>query len=107
MSNKYPPATDEQGVKRVYKALTEAGYTIGVQDGAHEEFPAPMSKKDAVAEVMSCDDGFFIVHNDGTTNQADRFGYVYFVFGNDPGEVVCDYTTNLEHVIGPLTENWL
>jgi hypothetical protein len=101
------PKSDEEGVRRVYDALVKAGYRIGVQDGAREEFPPPMSKDDAVSEVMSCDDGFFIVFDDDSTEQQDRFGYIYFVYGNEPGEVVCDYTTNLEHVIEPLTKNWL
>ena len=100
------PSSDKAGVRQTYRALRAAGFTIGVQDGAHEEFPAPMSEEDAIGEVMSCDDGFFIVHNDGTTNQADRFGYVYFVFGNSPEEVINDYTTNLENVIEPMSAKW-
>ena len=35
-----------------------------------------------------------------------KSGHVFFVLGNDPEEVICDYTINLDHVIGPLMESW-
>lgn len=97
------PTTDRDGVQQTYRALTEAGYIIGVRDGAGEDFAAPMTETDAIEEVMSCDDGYFLVFR---PDQTERVGWVYFVFGNSPEEVICDYTLNLEHVIGPLTENW-
>jgi hypothetical protein len=51
---------------------------------------------------MSCDDGYLLVTlPDGTSTS-----HVYFVYGNDPEEVACDYGVSLEPVIGPLTESW-
>jgi hypothetical protein len=94
------PRDDRAGVRQTWKALTEAGYTIVVQDGAGEEF-AGLDKKQAVAEVMSCDDGYFLVSKDG-----EYVGWVWFVYGNSPEEVICDHTTNLSHVLDPLTEKW-
>ena len=101
MSNKYPPATDLQGVKRVYKALVEAGFGIDTQD-CDTGKRIKGDKATVIAEATAADDGYFIVTKDG-----DDFGWIWFVYGNDPGEVVCDHTTNLSFVIDPLTENWL
>lgn len=94
------PRDDRAGVKQTWKALTEAGYGITVQDGEREEFP-DLSKAEAVETVMSCDDGYFLVSDDN-----GYVGWVWFVFGNSPEEVICDHTTSLSHVLDPLTEKW-
>lgn len=96
------PSTDRSGVQRTWQALTDAGYSIVVQDGAGEEFKG-LDKSSAVNEVMSCDDGYFLVFAEG---ESQRVGWVWFVFGNSPEEVICDYTISLEHVIEPLTADW-
>lgn len=31
-------------------------------------------------------------------------GKLYFVFGNEPGEVLCDYSTSLDHIVAPINE---
>lgn len=95
------PSTDKAGVRQTYRALKAAGYGIDVQDGAGEEF-LDLNENDAIGEVMSCDDGYFLVKD----SSGERFGWVWFVFGNDPEEVICDHTTNLSHVLDPMTEMW-
>jgi|SRR6478735_7863677 len=94
------PRDDKAGVKQTFKALTEAGYSVDAQDGAREVFVNP-TKQEAVEAVMSCDDGYFLVKQDG-----EYIGWVWFVLGNSPYEVISDYTTNLDHVIEPLTKKW-
>lgn len=102
MSN--APSSDKAGVRQVIRALRKADHVvIAVRDGAGEEFTfAANAPEDAIiAEVMSCDDGVLGVQTpDGKTS------FVYFVYGNDPEEVVCDYGVILEPVLGPLTEGW-
>jgi hypothetical protein len=99
------PRDDKDGVEQTWDAIVAAGFDVGVQDGANEEFYG-LTKERAVAEVMSCDEGFFIVMPKGETNQALREGYIYFVFGNAPEEVINDYTTNLDYIIDPLSKRW-
>lgn len=94
------PTTDRAGVERTWDALTKAGYSIDVIDGAGEEFYS-INRDSAIEEVMSCDDGYFIVFLNGK-----RVGFIWFVFGNSPEEVICDYAVSLEYIIGPLTEGW-
>lgn len=95
------PRDDRDGVNQTWKALTNSGYTIVVIDGEGQEFHN-LKRKEAIQEVMSCDEGYFVAVNEF----GRREGWVWFVFGNDPDEVVCDYTTSLSHVIDPLTESW-
>jgi hypothetical protein len=99
------PRDDKDGVEQTYDALVAAGYDVGVLDGAQEEFFG-LSKEKAVAEVMSCDEGWFLAMPKGATGSENRFGWVYFVYGNDPMEVINDHTTNLESVINPLSKRW-
>ena len=94
------PTTDRDGVEQTWDALTKAGYSIDVFDGAGEEFKG-LSRDKAVEEVMSCDDGHFIAFLNGK-----RVGFIWFVFGNEPDEVICDYAVTLEHIMDPLTEGW-
>jgi hypothetical protein len=95
------PSTDKAGVKKVYKALTEAGMSIVVIDGAGEEFHNLTTEEQVISEVMSCDDGYFVAYHDG-----ERIGFVWFVYGNSPEEVVSDYSVSLDYLLGPLTESW-
>lgn len=99
------PRDDKDGVEQTWDAIVAAGFDVGVQDGACEEFYG-LSKEQAVAEVMSCDEGFFIVMPKGETDQSKREGYVYFVFGNSPEEVINDHTTNIAYIIEPLSKRW-
>lgn len=95
------PKNDKAGVKQTWDALNKAGYGIDVIDGAGERFKG-LDKKEAVAEVTSCDDGYFVVLD----TDGEQVGWVLFVFGNEPEEVICDHTTNLSYVLDPLTEKW-
>lgn len=98
------PGTDKAGVRQTIRALRNADHVIhGVQDGAGEvhKFKRDASEDDIIAEVMSCDDGYLLVTLPGGSTS-----HVYFVFGNDPAEVVCDYGISLEPVVGPLTTSW-
>lgn len=94
------PSSDRAGVKKTYRALTEAGYSIVVVDGEGEEFHN-LNKVEATNEVMSCDDGYFVAYKDG-----ERVGFVWFVYGNDPAEVISDHSVSLSHVLDPLTAEW-
>jgi len=99
------PSSDKAGVRQTIRALRAADHVItAVQDGAGEihKFPPDASEGAIIAEVMSCDDGYLIVNTPGRLTDS----HIYFVFGNDPEEVICDYTVDLSPVIDPLMEGW-
>lgn len=95
------PKNDEQGVRQVYRALVGAGYKVSVVDGEGEQFDHLTTEAEAIAEAMSCDDGYFVAFQN-----RERVGFVWFVYGNAPEEVVCDYSLSLSHVLDPLTNSW-
>ena len=98
------PTTDRGGVLQVIRALKAAGYTpFMAVDGEGEEFHT-QNETELVENLMSCDDGTLYVRLPEGSER--KTSHVYFVFGNDPEEVVCDYGLSLEPVIGPLTESW-
>ena len=95
------PGTDAAGIRQVYRALVEAGYTVNqVFDGGDE--PVEVSnEREAVDAITAVDEASFNVQKDGKD-----VSWVFFVLGNDPSEVVNDYGTSLSHVIDSLTESW-
>lgn len=94
------PTTDRGGIQQVLRALAESGHTLSyVFDG--EEDVKVDTKGQALDAIMAVDDAFLHV----TLPDGERTGWVRFVLGNDPDEVVCDYTVNLE-VVDKLTSSW-
>ena len=93
------PSSDRAGVIQTFRALIAAGWTEpSVWDG--EESTAVTTEGQAVEIVMSVDQAHLHVKKDGET------GWVFFVLGNDPDEVINDHTINLSDVLDPLTEGW-
>lgn len=98
------PSSDGAGIRQVIRALRAEGYVItGVHDGDDHVagITAETPEHILVANLTACDDSALYVRT-----PEGRDSHVYFVLGNDPEEVVCDYGVSLEPVIGPLTEGW-
>lgn len=96
------PSSDRAGIRQVIRALRAAGWVlVEVYDG---EDDVPVSNEtEAVDAVMAVDDAYLHVAEGTPTGPR---GWVRFVLGNDPEEVVCDHTINLGSVLDPLTEGW-
>lgn len=94
------PASDRAGITQIVRALDKTGWTPTYVDYGDGESVGTHGVQETVDEVMAVDDAFVIVQR-GTGD-----GWVRFVMGNDPEEVVADYTLNLEDVIGPITKGW-
>lgn len=95
------PGSDEQGIRQVIKALLEAGYTLDSVFDSEEDIPV-RTEDEAAKAITDVDMAHLHVFHPET----DVKGWVFFVLGNDPEEVVNNYTVNLGHVIDPLTEGW-
>ena len=90
------PRSDRDGVTQAINALTEAGWTVVEVEGQEVANPA-----EAIAEAMGLDDAWVAFHRENMR------GGARFVLGNDPDEVLADYTMNLDDVLGPLTDSWI
>lgn len=92
------PTTDRGGIQQAIRALVADGWLLRyVYDG--EERVKVTNEPEAIEAIMAVDDAALHVRRGGDT------GWVRFVLGNDPDEVVCDYTTNLT-CIDALTNGW-
>jgi len=97
----HKPTNDTSGVTQTVKALNNAGWKpLWVQYTGEDEMELVNTVAEAIEEIMAVDDCFLIVEKDG-----DR-GWVRFVMGNDPDEVVCDYTTKLDDALDPMFAVW-
>ena len=99
------PSSDKAGIRQVIRALRAAGYTLtGGHDGEDFFEVAPdVSEDKLIAELTACDDSTLHTWKD---DAEPRNSFVYFVLGNDPEEVICDYGVSLAPVLDPLTEGW-
>lgn len=95
------PSNDADAIREIIGTLLAAGYTLDrVADGGEEDVPVT-TKAEAVDAITAVDDAtLFVKHPERQSS------HVYFVLGNDPGEVACDYGVSLCDVIDPLTESW-
>lgn len=93
------PTSDRGGIQQVIRALKADAWELDfVYDGGDDDQPVS-TETEAVNAVMAVDDAFL------NFKRGDETGWVRFVLGNDPDEVVCDYTTNLT-AVDTLTHGW-
>ena len=95
-------SVEEQVMKAVINSLLEAGYALGVNDG-EEETVTNSRDPDEVFAAMKTTDQDYLLARKPTASDAQS-GWVRFIYGNEGHEVVNDYTTNLEPVMGPIFE---
>jgi antitoxin (DNA-binding transcriptional repressor) of toxin-antitoxin stability system len=93
------PTSDKAGIRQTIRVLRAAGWELdSVWDG---EESIPVTKEgEAIAAIMALDSAHLYVSKD------DHEGFVYFVLGNEPDEVINDYTVTLMPVLDPMTERW-
>lgn len=93
-------AVERRIVKRMVADLLAAGFELSVMDGEVEHKrtndPAKLHK-----DLMETDEDYLFVYKVG---EKQRFGHVYFVYGNDGWDVISDHTVNLEQWINPVQE---
>lgn len=93
------PTTDRGGIQQTIRALVADGWQLDrVYDGGDEDQPVT-TEPAAIEAITAVDDAYLHV------KRGDETGWVRFVLGNAPDEVVSDYTTNLE-AVDTLTRSW-
>jgi len=98
------PATDKSAISQTIHALTKAGWTLDRTDNGEDVRDLDLTDKAAwlvaLDEITATDAAHLFV------KKGSERGYVWFVLGNDPEEVIADHTLNLTDVIDPLTDRW-
>lgn len=98
------PTTDRGGIQQTIRALVADGWQLRyVYDG--EERVKVTNEPEAIDAITAVDDAALHVARGAKGTPERATGWVRFVMGNDPDEVVCDYTTNLE-CVDALTNGW-
>lgn len=90
-------------VSAFVRTALRAGHTLGVYDGEEVVLKHTSNYKAVMAAIMSTDDDYIFVYSVGATS-GPRMGWVRLIYGNDGPDVISDYTTNLEHLMGKSEE---
>lgn len=93
------PTTDRGGIQQVIRTMRAAGWTLDSLWDGEESFEHP-NETEALDYGMQLDQ-FHLYFTKG-----DETGWVFFVLGNDPDEVVNDYTLNLDPTMDELQRSW-
>ena len=95
------PTTDSAAIRQVIRALRADGHTlVSVNDGGSR---IPVTTESAALEaITSVDEAHLRV-----TLPSGESGWVFFVLGNAPDEVVCDHTVNLSPTLDALLDTWV
>lgn len=89
MTTSMNPA-DRAIAKRLIRDLLAAGFTISVNDGGETTVENSTDPKVIFEAMGSTDEDFLYAYKSPVE------GWVRFVYGNEPGYAINDYTTNLE-----------
>lgn len=95
------PSSDRAAIRQVIRALRKADHVItGGHDGEDFFKASPTESEDSlIANLTACDDStLHVTLPDGSKS------HIYFVLGNSPEEVMCDYGVSLEPAIGHFTD---
>ena len=95
------PSNDREAITLILNGLVMAGHTItAVIDDTwnKDEKTYTSNVHEALALVTSVDEAFVLFD--------DESAWVYFVLGNEPEEVACNYTTNLDPDLSNITDPW-
>lgn len=93
------PTSDRGGIQQTIRALKAGGWELDYVNWGNDDVPVS-NEAQAVKEIMSVDMAWLYV------KKGDETGWVFFVLGNDPREVINDSTVNLLEAIDPMTNEW-
>lgn len=98
------PSNDREAITLVLEGISQKGVTITeVMDDTWcpDERTQVTEVQEAIDLCCGVDEAYvFVELEDHST------GWIRFVLGNDPEEVVCDHTVNLSEFIDPIVTPW-
>lgn len=98
------PSNDREAVTLILEGLAKKGYRVTeVMDDTYcpDERTAVTEVSEAIELVMGVDEAFVYLLTPDMLP-----GYIFFVLGNDPEEVACDYTVNLDPDLSDIVDPW-
>ena len=98
------PSNDHEAITLILEGLSQKGLTITeVMDDTWcpDERTVVTTVQDAIDLACGVDEAYVYV-----LTPDDQNGWIRFVLGNDPEEVVCDHTVNLSEFIDPIVNPW-
>lgn len=97
------PTTDRGAITQILTRLSESGWTPRMLITNDDEAVPATTVHEATKAVMEVEEAFVVVE-DATKGHR---GWLYFVLGNeDPDEVLCNYTVNLEPALEWMKTEW-
>jgi len=92
--------------RRTCQELFNAGFQLALHDGEDWATPRTINIQKLVDAMMATDEETLVVYHrpDIADAKWQRFGWVFFVYGNSGWDVINDYTVNLEDVLKPVNE---
>jgi hypothetical protein len=88
---------DKLIARKTINVLLRAGYTVSVNDGEETVLKDSTDIKAIFAAMDSTEEDYLIARKPDSSG-----GWVRFIYGNEPGAVINDYSTNLEKVLEPV-----
>ena len=93
MSVKMRQEVERKIAQTAITQLLASGFVLGVFDGEETVLTHSNDAAAVLAAMFTTDEDELIVSKPG---DAQDFGWVKFIYGNDGWDVIHDYTTNLE-----------
>lgn len=98
------PSNDREAITLILQGMVDAGWTITevANDTWNPDAREVTSDVvEAVGHVTDVDEAYVFLTQEGRKDQ-----YIFFVLGNDPEEVACDYTVGLDPELSAITDPW-
>ena len=100
MSWKFNRLIERKIILKTIFELLENGYSIGVHDEDEEVQKYTKDHNIILKEMFATGEDFLVVFN----KKGVAVGWIRFIYGNEPYNVINDYTTNLEKTMKPVFE---
>lgn len=87
---------EEKVMRQCIKDLLAAGLEVSVNDGEETVLRRSSDAETIFSKMRTTEEDYLIVFKSG---QKERYGAVYFVYGNDGHDVICDQSVHLEEIL--------
>lgn len=94
------PTVEYSAITAILDHMKKDGWTLLEVNDSEEVYSVHNVTATAVMHVTDVDEATVILR------KGDLRGWIFFVLGNSPEEVICDYTTNLDPHLSKLTDPW-